>query len=207
MPNPWEELPLPIYEAHMEEAGQLALLNRITRAQLTAFPVKTAAIWGVAGGNGLEHMKDTSLAQLWGIDVNQAYLDLCSRRYPELAGRLILLCRNLADPLAELPRTELILANLLAEYIGVETFCRQAERCALRYVSCVIQQNGCARFVSPSPFQEAFSGISSLHADIASKTLQAGMEQTGFRLLYREDFPLSGGKSLIRLDFQKNGKS
>ena len=55
MKNPWEEIRLDTYEAHMslDSVRQLQALNALMRDQLAAYPVRTAMILGVAGGNGL----------------------------------------------------------------------------------------------------------------------------------------------------------
>lgn len=59
MLNPWENIALSDYESHMslENVGQLRALNALMREQLFSRKVKSAMILGVAGGNGLEHIK------------------------------------------------------------------------------------------------------------------------------------------------------
>ena len=58
MSNPWEEISLDDYEKHMslESVRQLQALDSIMKEQFSAYPVETAAVLGVAGGNGLEHI-------------------------------------------------------------------------------------------------------------------------------------------------------
>ena len=59
MKNPWEEIDLEIYESHMrlDSVMQLQAMNAIMKKQLEAYPAATAMILGVAGGNGLEHIR------------------------------------------------------------------------------------------------------------------------------------------------------
>ena len=58
MSNPWEEISLDDYEKHMslDSVRQLQALDSIMKKQFAAYPVETAAVLGVAGGNGLEHI-------------------------------------------------------------------------------------------------------------------------------------------------------
>ena len=58
MNNPWEDISLSDYENHMSLGSvmQLQTLNSFMKDQFEAFPVDTAIVLGVAGGNGLEHI-------------------------------------------------------------------------------------------------------------------------------------------------------
>lgn len=57
--NPWEEIDLDTYEKHMrlDTVRQLQAMNAIMKQQFEAYPVQTAMVLGVAGGNGLEHIR------------------------------------------------------------------------------------------------------------------------------------------------------
>ncbi len=59
MKNPWEEINLEDYENHMQldSVRQLQTMNSIMRSQFEAYPVCSAMVLGVAGGNGLEHVR------------------------------------------------------------------------------------------------------------------------------------------------------
>lgn len=201
MEHAWERVPLEEYEAHMglDTVGQLQALNRLMQRQLTAYPVKTLAILGVAGGNGLEHVGD-GVERVYGLDVNEAYLEACRRRYPSLGNRLVLCRRDLSDPAAGLPQVELVVADLLVEYLGTAQFARLVK--GVRYISCVIQRSGQADFVSPSPYARTFTEISGLHQDISEQALTDAL--TDHRLLFREEVPCPG-KALVRLDYGLSG--
>ena len=58
MKNPWEEIQLSDYEEHMslDSVNQLQTMNDIMKKQFDAYPVTTAMVLGIAGGNGLEHV-------------------------------------------------------------------------------------------------------------------------------------------------------
>ena len=69
--NPWEEISLETYEKHMslDSVKQLQALNSIMKKQFAEYPVETAMILGVAGGNGLEHIDGEKYKTVYGIDI------------------------------------------------------------------------------------------------------------------------------------------
>ena len=83
MKNPWEEISLTDYENHMklDTVKQLQALNTMMKDQFYRYPVNTIMILGVAGGNGLEHIKPDSFEKIYGVDINKEYLKECTARY------------------------------------------------------------------------------------------------------------------------------
>lgn len=136
MKNPWEEISLDDYENHMKLGSvmQLQSLNKMMKGQFDAYPVSSVMILGIAGGNGLEHVQKEKFEKVYGIDVNAAYLRETVSRYPELNGVLECLCRDLTDEEAELPEADMIIANLLIEYIGYERFRKTVQKVNPEYV-------------------------------------------------------------------------
>lgn len=92
MSNPWEEIRLDDYENHMrlDSVRQLQTMNAIMKEQFEAYPVETAMVLGVEGGNGLEHIRTDKYRIVYGVDVNEAYLCAVSERYAELSDVLTL---------------------------------------------------------------------------------------------------------------------
>lgn len=203
--HPWEKISLSDYEAHMslDEVFQLQQLSEILCAQLSDYPVTTAAILGIAGGNGLEHVPATGLKTVYGVDINAEYLAACRERYAQLGDRLQLVRCDLSQPDACLPGAELIIANLFIEYIGRNRFTSHIANARPRYVSCVIQQNLGEQFVSQSPYTHVFDEIGALHSDIDEQSLTAAMEETGYDRVLRTAIALPNAKQFIRLDFCK----
>jgi len=204
MPNPWEEIPLEVYEAHMSLPGvaQLQALERLTEARLAAYPARTVMIWGVAGGTGFAAIDPAEVDHVTGVDVNAAYLESCRSRYPALADRLTLLRADLRFP-AELPRAGLLIADLFIEYIGIGAFCSRIRECLPDTLCCVIQRSAEEAFVSPSPYAESFAGIGALHTDIEEGELTVALLGSGYGPLYREEVRLPNGKRLVRLDYTR----
>lgn len=199
--NPWNSVPLEIYEGHMEHCSQLQTLNRVMREQMYSFPgAESVAIAGVAGGNGLEHCSGRFKAA-YGIDINPEYLRVCAGRFqPVLGNSLRLMEMDLAD--GEFPAVDLLIADLFIEYVGVEVFCSKAAAAEVKYISCVIQGAASGQsFVSASPYQSELECISRLHGDVDETELTECMDRYGYRLSYSEVIELPDSKRLIRVDY------
>ena len=205
MTNPWEEISLDIYERHMslDSVRQLQALDHLMRGQLEAYPVRTAMILGVAGGNGLEHVRREKYETVYGVDLNQDYLQAAAVRHPNLEGVLRLLRLDLTKDAALLPEAELVIADLLIEYIGYAAFQTVIEQVRPRYVSCVIQINdGTAEWVSDSPYLHAFDGLDAVHRQMDPQELTAQMEPIGYREILQTSESLPNGKRFVRLDYR-----
>ena len=120
MKNPWEEIPLADYENHMklDSVMQLQAMNEMMKEQFDTYPISSVMILGIAGGNGLEHIQKDKFEKVYGIDINSSYLQSVKQRYPHLDGLLACLCINLIDETDRLPKADMVIANLLIEYIG-----------------------------------------------------------------------------------------
>ena len=206
MSNPWEEIALSDYENHMslESVKQLQAMNSIMKKQFGSYPVLTAMVLGIAGGNGLEHVSPDKFEKVYGVDINEEYLKAVKERYKDLAGILECLHIDLISECGKLPHSELVIANLLIEYIGYEAFQKAVKRIGPRYVSCVIQINtGDAQWVSDSPYLHAFDRLDEVHCQMEENALITSMKDTGYRIILNESDPLPNGKALQRIDFIK----
>ena len=203
MSNPWEEISLSDYENHMslESVYQLQVLNKIMGEQFEAYDIDTVMILGIAGGNGLEHIRKEKISKVYGVDVNREFLALCSERYAALGNTFEPICADLLDDNLYLPQADLLIANLLIEYIGYECFGRVVELVKPKYVSCVIQINTGESFVSDSPYIHAFDCLEMVHHQMEEQALTAAMNGIDYRLEFTSEELLPNGKKLVRLDF------
>ena len=203
MNNPWETISLRDYESHMslESVGQLQALNAMMGEQLADYPARRVMILGVAGGNGLEHVRGGRFEKVYGVDVNASYLAATASRYPGLAGVLECLRVDLTEEPCPLPEADLLIADLLVEYIGCESFRRAVGRVKPRRVSCVIQINTGEGWVSDSPYLHAFDALEQVHRRIDGPALERAMLGAGYRTIKTREHPLPNGKKLLRLDF------
>lgn len=207
MKNPWEEISLEDYENHMQldSVKQLQTLNSIMKAQFGEYPVTTAMVLGVAGGNGLEHVDYSKYSTVYGVDINEKYLEVVAARYAEEVdlGALKLLKADLFSKSEKLPQAELLIANLLIEYIGYDSFAKVVSAVKSRFVSCVIQINeDVCNWVSDSPYVHSFDKLEEVHHQMDEKELAEVMERIGYFARRRIKESLPNGKALVRMDFE-----
>lgn len=203
MSNPWTEIDLDDYEKHMslDSVFQLQAMNRIMKEQFYAYPVGSVQILGVAGGNGLEHIDSRVIKSVCGVDVNEKYLTACRARYPQLKDVLTTICADLTEGDLQLPHSDLLIANILVEYIGYRCFQNVVRAVAPRYVSCVIQINTGEEFVSDSPYLHVFDRLNEVHCLVGDSGLTDAMVRIGYRRLYSAEYGLPNGKALLRIDY------
>lgn len=206
MSNPWEEICLDDYENHMslDSVKQLQAMNSIMKEQFEAYPVTTAMVLGIAGGNGLEHVSRDKYRTVYGVDINEDYLKTVSKRYIDLSGILKCLKADLIKESDQLPNAQLVIANLLIEYIGYDIFEKVIHKVDPEYVSCVIQINtDDEQWVSDSPYLHAFDRLDEVHHQMEEDSLSAVMLESGYNNIFKTKVQLPNGKALVRLDFQK----
>ncbi|AHF07387.1 hypothetical protein [Desulfitobacterium metallireducens] len=207
MNNPWEKIDLSTYETHMSSDGlyQLQTLKSITEEQIENYVHTNVLILGVAGGNGLEHIDISSTEKVFGLDINSQYLDMCKERYPHLTGILELVCCDLNNSDVLLPYSNIMICNLIIEYIGVNKFIEliSNNKDNVNVISCVIQKNNNNDFVSNSKLTSSLELLISIHHDIDSENLFNKFLKIGFVCIKKNSYLLPNGKELIRMDFGK----
>ena len=205
MNNPWKDISLSDYERHMalDSVQQLQAMNQMMKGQLNQYYIQSAMILGVAGGNGLEHVDIEKLNKVYGVDINQEYLTITKKRYENISDTLECLCVDLISEAEKLPQVDMLIANLLIEYIGYECFKKVVTVTKPIYVSCIIQINVDDSFVSDSPYLHAFDGLETVHHQMAEQELQNSMNEIDYQLIQVLEHQLPNGKKLVQLDFYK----
>ncbi len=99
MANPWEEKKLDDYENHMslDSVKQLQTMNMIMKSQFNDYPVDSVMVFGIAGGNGLEHVDRNKYRTVYGVDINEEYLHVVEQRYADLSDMLKCMKINLIN--------------------------------------------------------------------------------------------------------------
>lgn len=203
MNNPWEEIDLGAYENHMSLGSvfQFQALNKMMKDQFYAYPAQSIMILGVAGGNGLEHVDRQVFHKVYGVDINRNYLDTCVDRHPELQGVFEPICTDLTQEISKLPYADLVVADLVIEYIGYECFQSAIRQISPRYVSAIIQINMDDSYVSDSPYLHVFDRLDEVHHQMEETALVSAMEQIGYKKAAQTEAELPNGKRLVRMDF------
>ncbi len=202
--NPWEEISLDDYENHMsmDSVNQLQTLNAMMKKQLEDHDADRVMILGIAGGNGLEHVSSDKYKKVYGVDINEDYLKVVSERYAYLGDTLECLRVDLINEADKLPQTDLLIADLLVEYIGEEAFVNVVRKTNPKYVSCIIQINlDVENWVSDSPYIHAFDGLDAVHHQMENSAFSSAMTNAGYKKGPEFTESLPNGKALVRLDF------
>lgn len=205
MKNPWKNIALDDYENHMKlkTVYQLQTMNQIMKKQFYQYSISSLMILGIAGGNGLEHIQPHQFKKIIGIDINPDYLKECQKRYPHLDEELKLLCVDLTHFPLTLPHTDLVISNLLIEYIGYDCFQKVIQTVNPQYISCLIQINTDETFVSDSPYIHVFDNLDNVLHSIEQTALINKLKEIHYSCILQEENALPNGKTFLRLDFQK----
>lgn len=205
MKNPWEEILLADYENHMKLSTvmQLQTLNEMMKGQFNTYSVSSVMIFGIAGGNGLEHIQKGIFERIYGVDVNSSYLQEVILRYPDLNGLLECLCIDLIYEADKLPKADMVIANLLIEYIGYQCFQKAIRYVNPKYVSCIIQINIEDNWVSDSPYLHVFDGLEQVHHQMEEQALVKAMNEIDYNAIRSLERTLPNGKKLVQIDFER----
>ena len=205
MVNPWGGISLSDYENHMgsDSVMQLQNLNQMMRQQLGAYPVTSVMILGIAGGNGLEHIDRRKFKRVYGVDINKEYLTAAAKRYAYISDILECIPLNLIEEAEMLPQAELLIADLLIEYIGYGCFQKAVRQVQPNYVSCIIQINAGSGWVSDSSYLHVFDGLDKVHHQITEDALMQALKDIGYRPVTQINRPLPNGKAFMQLDFTR----
>ena len=204
MTNPWEEISLSDYENHMklDSVMQLQNMNQMMKSQFDAYPVSSVMILGIAGGNGLEHIDQNKFQKVYGVDINAEYLTAVEKRYSAISDILECIQLDLIEEADRLPKAELLVANLLIEYIGYDCFQKAVKQVEPQYVSCIIQKNINSNWVSDSPYIHVFYDLDQVHHQMEEDSLIQTLTGIGYKLIAQAENPLPNGKKLVQLDFE-----
>ena len=202
MTNPWTLILLEDYENHMNsnEVQQYPVLNKIMNLQLNSYKYKRVIVLGSGGGNGLEYANKDS--EIYCVDVNSEFLEETKKRYSDIKN-LKTLCLDLRTDFQKLPQADLIIANLLIEYIGYSAFKSIIEWVKPQYVSCVIQVDSDKSFVSESKYIHKFDSLESIHNNIDAKKLTEILNKIGYKKIVEKENILPNKKILLQLDYTK----
>ncbi|KQO00615.1 hypothetical protein ASF12_17785 [Paenibacillus sp. Leaf72] len=114
-----------------------------------------------------------STKKIYGFDINKDYLNACQKRYSYMGNTLELVHCDICDPTFTLPKTDLLIANLIIEYVGDASFVSliNQNRNQVEVVSCTIQKNQADSFVSQSNYISAFDPLLSIAHDVDAKKI------------------------------------
>lgn len=121
MRNPWLDIPLEDYEAHMSlpYVGQARLLADILGNVLDRYRPTSVALVGCAGGNGLKEVAARPIDRAVGVDINASYIDQARSRWATELPMLSLFVGDIQTDDFAFEPVDLVFAGLLLEYVEV----------------------------------------------------------------------------------------
>jgi hypothetical protein len=121
-----------------------------------------------------------------------------------ISGIACILIEARIDRFVRIERVDLLIANLIIEYVGLDEFVAfvAANAGSIGVLSCVVQRNDGEGFVSSTDYASSFDALASVSSDIEPETLISAMSVQGFVGLGRCEYPLPNGKALVRQDFR-----
>jgi hypothetical protein len=204
--NLWENIPISDYENHMSDLGiaQLQLLSQLMTQAYSFYKPESLAIFGICGGNGLEYIDNNITKCVYGIDVNQEYLNICNKRYNNKINNLQLLNFDLKNKDIPNFKVELIFAGLIFEYININQGLIHAYSHLKEdgHLITILQNNNNINSVSPTKYKslELLENIFNQVNIIEFINLAI---QNNFELIEKKEYFLINGKSFIYLDLKK----
>ncbi|MCP2024946.1 putative TPR repeat methyltransferase [Flavobacterium sp. HSC-32F16] len=203
--SPWNEIPLEDYEKHMSHnsVGQLEVLNTLTKKYLSRIKPKTCLFLGVAGGNGLGNIDNSITQNVFGIDINQDYLNKAKERYGETIASLELINFDITSDKKVFCKADFIWAGLVLEYTGIDKSLdfsiNNLQPDGNLIVS--IQSNNGVQSVSRSGI-ESVQKVGSIFQLIDPEILIDKAVKMGLKLIENEESFFPNGKSLKTFHFK-----
>lgn len=200
MDNPWTNIKAIEYEGHMKSIKQYDLLNHIFKEQVSEHCFKKIGIIGIGCGNGLEHIKTDTV--VYGYDINRNFLNECQNLYGNLGYNLIL--RNIDLTLKEIKinTCDILIFNLVVEYIGKYNFIHIINKSRPSYISVVLQITcGKDNAISDSPYKNIFNNVSTIRTEVLPQDLTSMLELIGYQSQYSKTYEINSFKSFIRIDY------
>jgi len=203
--NPWNEIPADDYEAHMSHPSvmQFQILKEMINEQINDYPAKSLMYLGVSTGNGLEFVPNT-IEKIYGIDFNKKYLDLCGDRFCEKLPGLELFEIDLNREFLESKQSDLIVANLILEFVDTDSFIKQilAAENDNTVLSIIFQEKKKVSVVSNSGVS-SIKALTNFNREVAENELLDALKEIKYEQINNKRRILPDGKEFIRIDLKK----
>ena len=201
MKNPWLEIPLSDYEAHMAlpTVAQAALLRDVLASALREYDPRSVLLAGCAGGNGLECLAGSNVERVIGIDINPAYIEAARARYAATVPGLQLFAGDIQKDEFPFDPVDLIFAGLIFEYVDIGVVLerlRQMLRPGGTLVSVVQLPAPALPEVTPSPYVSLAALAPVMHL-VDPEALRNSAEAVGFLETGRRVLAPGTGKELL----------
>jgi SAM-dependent methyltransferase len=207
--NPWLEIPLKDYEAHMSmgSVAQAQFLTQVLGKRVRALSPASVAILGCAGGNGFEQLQPRQVRRVVGVDINPDFIAAARNRHAGEFITLELLCRDFLTLGDDLEPVDFVYAGLVFEYVdhreGLSAITRFLKPDG--HLSVVLQlPNDSMNAVTPTPYT-TLNKLEGLLNFVPPRDLEFAAHAFGLRVRESNAITLPTGKSFHEFLFRKVG--
>jgi trans-aconitate methyltransferase len=206
MRNPWLDIPLADYEAHMAlpTVDQSELIAQQLARLVRNYSPRSVAVLGCAGGNGFDRLVESAVTRVVGVDINPAFVEETRRRYGDRIPGLELYVADVQEPGTRFDPVDLIYAGLILEYVDLpKTMDALRSWCRPDAVLAVLTQlpHESMAHVSPSPYHSLQSLDSGMRL-VCDRDLRREASRVGFALMHSVTLVSNGGKQFRMHEFR-----
>ena len=207
--NPWLDIPLEDYEAHMAAASveQASMLADTLGSLLEAYRPRSLAILGSAGGNGLDRVDREITERVVVVDINADYLETCRQRYCQCFDSFESVNCDLSNSQPFEVPVEFVYAALVVEYLNADAF--------LEYAPSLVEPLGRIAFVfqdqSPqgpvtSTSLASIRKLEETHSSVNVENVIRSLTAHGLTVVERRGIVSVPGKSFTLLVLRKQNE-
>lgn len=184
--------------------GQAQLLGAALQRTVIQFRPRSLAVFGVAGGNGLELVPRSMVRRVVALDFNPDYLALCTRRHAASFDQFEPVLHDLTQGPPAIAPVECIFAGLVLEYICVELFCGYLASLLTTggsFAALLQLPSATVPEISPSPFS-SLTRLEPAFSFVHQTSLDDALSCRGFSRITSERYDLDSGKSFYYASYQ-----
>ena len=188
--NPWLQIPVADYEAHMAAVGQTAALRELFSSVYWSVKPRRLAVLGCTTGADFDATDPAVTDVATGVDINERYLEVAADRLTATGRHVHLVCGDvLKVELSEAP-FDLVHAALLLEYLDPVALFRRVHQwlAPSGRFSIIIQE--------PLPGIAAVSGTAYQSLQTLSSTMSLRSAREVVSLGAREAFVCASSRAL-----------
>jgi len=206
--NPWLEIPLAEYEAHMSMASvaQAQFLAQVLERRIRELSPKSVAVIGCAGGNGFEQLPPEQVERVVGVDINPHFIAATRKRYGRRFRQVELICQDFLTLQYKLEPVDFVHAGLVFEYVdlarGLSSIVRFIKWDG--HLSVVLQlPSDTIAAVSPTPYT-SLNKLEESFRFVLPEEFEVVASSFGMLPLVSEHLTLNSGKSFHEFLFKRS---
>lgn len=187
----------------LEDKSKNERLSEITKQQIELYPINTITILNIANGVELKNIDREKIKMIVGVDSSEENLKICKDEYAHLKDQLkFVKVDTKYNEIENLSHTEMLIANLVIEDIGITSFIHLLKKINPEYVSCLVynQENG--KTGLRYPYGSTYPSINDDVEKIKENDFIHNMKENEYHCLRKVEY-IQNNEVLIRFDFHK----